>query len=85
MSVGVAPYTEADFKKTKGGLIRTMSDERLAQYIFHLGNGCEYCYGHCIHQDDEEACAKAQDTPDGCIAGVLAWLKSPVEKDPWWR
>lgn len=85
MRSGMIPYTDADFKKSKGDFIRNMSDERLAKYIFYLGNGCEYCYGHCIHQNDESACEAAQNVPGGCEAGVLGWIKSPVEKDPWWK
>lgn len=65
---------------TNKNLIRKMSDEDLAKLIFDLGNGSEYCYGHCIHQDNGPACNSAQnDYPRGCIAGVLAWLNSTAD------
>lgn len=78
--IGVTPYTEADFIHTIADSIRAMNDAALARLIFNLGNGREYCYGHCIYQDDQSACEAAQETTDGCIAGVLAWLRSPADK-----
>ena len=54
--------------------IRSMTDEELAEYLFERGNGDEYCYGICVHQDDVNACVKAL-KQDGCIQSVVAWLK----------
>ena len=54
--------------------IRSMSDEELAEYIFDLGNGSEYCYGHCAYQDD---CWPRGLDHDTCIKGVIDWLKQP--------
>ena len=79
--IGVTPYTEADFIHTIADSIRAMNDAALARLIFNLGNGREYCYGHCIYQDDQSACEAAQKQyPEGCISGVLAWLRSPADK-----
>lgn len=61
------PFTNAD-------RIRSMTDEELAEYLFERGNKDEYCYGICVHQDDVNACVKAL-KQDGCIRGVVAWLK----------
>ena len=73
---GEAPET------TNEERIRSLSTERLARYIYDLGNGREYCYGHCAFQDNEEACSVAQDRQGGCIDGVIRWLKSTsVRKD----
>ena len=54
--------------------IRSMSDEELAEYIFDLGNGSEYCYGHCACQDN---CTSRGFDHDACIKGVIDWLKQP--------
>ncbi len=64
-------YTNAD-------RIRSMSDKELAEYIFDLGNGSEYCYGHCAYQDD---CATNGLDHDTCIKGVIDWLKQPVKEE----
>ena len=58
--------------------IRSMSDEELAEYIFDLGNGSEYCYGHCASQDD---CATKGLDHDTCIKGVIDWLKQPAKEE----
>ena len=55
--------------------IKAMSTEELAKYIFRLGNGSEYCYGHCIYQDDENC------TEHNCLEGVTAWLKQDAASD----
>ena len=60
--------------KTNADRIRSMTDEELAEYLFERGNGDEYCYGICVHQDDVNACVKAL-KQDGCIQSVVAWLK----------
>lgn len=65
------PITNADH-------IRAMSDEELAKYIFYLGNGREYCYGHCAYQNDNNC---PNDGEVGCLGGVLKWLQQPVEED----
>jgi hypothetical protein len=54
-----------------------MSDKELAEYIFDLGNGSEYCYGHCAYQDD---CPTELDH-DTCIKGVIEWLKQPAKEE----
>lgn len=65
------PLTNAD-------RIRSMSDKELAEYIFDLGNGPEYCYGHCAYQDD---CATQGLDYDTCIKGMTDWLRQPVKED----
>ena len=62
---------------TNADRIRSMSDKELAEYIFDLGNGSEYCYGHCAYQDD---CATKGLDHDTCIKGVIAWLKQPAKE-----
>ena len=62
---------------TNADRIRSMSDEELAEYIFDLGNGSEYCYGHCAYQDD---CATKGLDHDTCIKGVIDWLKQPAKE-----
>ena len=59
---------------TNADRISSMTDEELAEYLFERGNGDEYCYGICVHQDDVNACVKAL-KQDGCIQSVVAWLK----------
>ena len=49
--------------------IKSMSTKELAEYIFELGNGSEYCYGHCIYQDEKNCDCH------NCLEGVMAWLK----------
>ena len=63
---------------TNADRIRSMSDKELAEYIFDLGNGSEYCYGHCAYQDD---CATKGLDHDTCIKGVIDWLKQPVKEE----
>ena len=48
--------------------IKSMTTEELAEYIFELGNGTEYCHGHCICQDEEDC------SQHDCLKGVKAWL-----------
>lgn len=64
--------------KTNADRIRTMSDEKLAEYIFDLGNGSEYCYGHCAYQDSDNC---PNDEAVGCLSGVLKWLRQPAEEE----
>jgi hypothetical protein len=63
---------------TNADRIRSMSDKELAEYIFDLGNGSEYCYGHCAYQDD---CATKGLDYDTCIKGVIDWLKQPAKEE----
>ena len=56
--------------------IRSLSDEELAEYIFDLGNGSEYCYGHCAYQHN---CTTRGLDHDTCIKGVLDWLQQKEE------
>jgi Lar family restriction alleviation protein len=63
---------------TNANRIRSMTDEELAEYIFDLGNGSEYCYGHCAYQDDCNAEGLDHNT---CIKGVIDWLKQPVKEE----
>ena len=63
-------------RPTNADRIRSMSDKELAEYIFDLGNGSEYCYGHCAYQDD---CATKGLSHDTCIKGVIDWLKQKEE------
>lgn len=58
--------------------IKQMGVKELAEYIFDLGNGREYCYGHCIHDHDENC---PNDGRTGCISGVIKWLESEVKYD----
>ena len=79
----IGRLTQPDNKLlTNADRIRSMNDEELAEYIFDLGNGPEYCDGHCAYQDDCNAegfnyntCIKA------CIKGVTDWLKQPVKEE----
>lgn len=64
--------------KTNADRIRSMSDEELAEYIFDLGNGPEYCDGHCAYQDDCNAEGFNYNT---CIKGVTDWLKQPAKEE----
>ena len=57
--------------------IKTMSTAEMAEYIFDLGNGSEYCFGHCAYQYDDK-CPK--DGSKGCIRGVIKWLESEAEE-----
>lgn len=63
---------------TNADRIRSMNDDELAEYIFDLGNGSEYCYGHCAYQDD---CAPEEVDHDTCIKGVIDWLKQPAKEE----
>ena len=67
-------------KTTNADRIRSMSDEELAEYLFERGNGDEYCYGICVHQDDIYACVNAM-KQSKCIQGVIAWLKQESTDD----
>ena len=53
-----------------------MSLEEMAEYIYLLGNGREYCYGHCAYQDSENC---PNDGGEGCKCGIVEWLESEVE------
>ena len=66
--------------KTNADRIRSMTDEELAEYLFERGNGDEYCYGICVHQDDVNACVKTL-KQNGCIQSVVAWLKQEASDD----
>lgn len=68
------------FKKilSNADRIRAMSDEELAEYIFDLGNGSEYCYGHCVFQNN---CTTRGLDNDTCIKGVIDWLQQPAETE----
>jgi hypothetical protein len=68
------PYTPP----TNADRIRHMSDEELAEYIFDLVNGSEYCYRHCAYQDD---CVPKGFDHDTCIKGVINWLKQPAKEE----
>ena len=63
---------------TNADHIRSMSDKELAEYIFDLGNGSEYCYGHCAYQDD---CATKGFDHDTCMKGVIDWLRQPAKEE----
>lgn len=63
---------------TNADRIRSMTDEELAEYIFDLGNGSEYCYGQCAYQDD---CVTKGLDHDTCIKGVTTWLRQPVKEE----
>jgi hypothetical protein len=63
---------------TNADRIRAMSDEELAEYIFDLGNGSEYCYGHCAFQDN---CIIRGLDNGTCIKGVIDWLRAPAETE----
>lgn len=63
---------------TNADRVRSMNDKELAEYIFDLGNGSEYCYGHCAYQDN---CTTKGLDHDTCIKGVIDWLKQPVKEE----
>ena len=56
--------------------IKSMSLKEMAEYIYLLGNGREYCYGHCAYQDSENC---PNDGGEGCKRGIVEWLESEVE------
>jgi hypothetical protein len=58
--------------------MRGMTDEELANYIFYLGNGSEYCYGHCAYQNN---CTTKGLDHDTCIKGVIDWLQQPAKEE----
>lgn len=55
--------------------IKSMSKEELSEYIFDLGNGSEYCYGHCAFQNMENCPNKTEQ----CLIGVQKWLDMEIE------
>ncbi len=57
--------------------IRSLNVEEMAEYIFELGNGREYCYGHCAYQYKDDC---PNDGGKDCISGVAKWLESEVEE-----
>lgn len=57
--------------------IKKMNISQMAKFIFDLGNGREYCYGHCAYQDDDNC---PNDGGDGCLKGVMLWLESEVKE-----
>ena len=67
---------EYDFllRETNEEVIRNMSTEELADYLFERGNCQEYCYGICAYQDE---CEGDQDE-NFCKKQIVKWLKSPV-------
>lgn len=72
------PSCQSRVPTTNADRIRAMSDEELAEYIFDLGNGSEYCYGHCVFQDN---CTTRGLDNDTCIKGVIDWLQQPAETE----
>ena len=82
-SQNVPPYKKlkqkGKNKMTNFEAIRAMTVEELAEYIFDMGNGREYCYGHCAYQDmDRNDCPN--DGGKGCLGGIIKWLESEAEK-----
>ena len=61
--------------ESNGDMIRSMTDEELAEYLFYRGNGSEYCYGICAYQDECEE----YHTHEFCIGQIVKWLKQEVD------
>ena len=57
--------------------IKAMSIEEMAECVFELGNGREYCYGHCAYQDKDDC---PNDGGKDCINGVVKWLESKASE-----
>ena len=66
---GISTHSE-----TNEEVIRNMSTEELADYLFERGNFQEYCYGICACQNE---CEGAPDE-DFCKKQNVKWLESPV-------
>lgn len=62
---------------TNADKIRAMTDEELAEYLFWRGNGSEYCYGICAHQDE---CDEHDHAQEFCLAEIVKWLGMEVNK-----
>jgi len=63
---------------TNEEVIKSMSTEMLANYLFERGNCCEYCYGICANQD---YCSGYQENTSVCIKGICKWLRQEQEHD----
>lgn len=61
---------------TNEEVIRNMSTEELADYLFDRGNCQEYCYGICAYQDECEGLHVHDD--NFCKKQIVKWLKSPI-------
>ena len=61
--------------RTNSDRIRSMTDEELALYLYHRGNGSEYCYGICAYQHE----CKGYHPEEFCIAQITKWLKQEGE------
>lgn len=57
--------------------IRAMTVEEMAKFIFALGNGREYCRGHCAYQYEDNC---PNDGGKACLKGVILWLESEVRE-----
>ena len=57
-------------------LIRSMTDEELAKYLYSRGNDSEYCYGICAFQDECEEWKSRE----FCIEHIVEWLRQEVNK-----
>lgn len=64
--IGFVPKT-----MTNADRIRSMTDEKLAEYLFERGNEEEYCYGICAYQDE---CHTIQ-SRKFCLQQIVKWLK----------
>ena len=62
--------------QTNEEVIRNMSTEELADYLFDRGNCQEYCYGICAYQDECEG-LHVHDN-NFCKKQIVKWLKSPI-------
>ena len=62
--------------KTNADVIRKMTDEELAEYLFDRGNCAEYCYGICAYQDE----CDAPHAQEFCIEQIIKWLKQEAKE-----
>jgi DNA-directed RNA polymerase subunit RPC12/RpoP len=63
---------------TNRQLIEAMTDMELAQFLFDRGNGTEYCYGICAHQDE---CRRINQNEKFCIAQIMKWLRKENDSE----
>lgn len=63
---------------TNEEVIRSMTTEQLANYLFGRGNCQEYCYGICAVQDE---CEYPYPEGEVCIKNICKWLRQEQENE----